>query len=238
MHETNVYVSFYGEDFNPIILEKALRISLDEKLKKGDIGTIGRYKEKPIEFGSAVLYTPQLYNNSSSNSKILWFLNKIEKIYNQIDSFHLEKINLHIEDAYENQFNFELDSSILARISKLKINLCVSAYQKQEKEIDLRTLFPKTNKKQDVFKREILKGFLLNYLITDENVLKNAFSTNQSAYSGVIKLREDVSVFSAATHSQKILSTNLLSKFRNFIAAEIKNKTFEELIEKEDPIKK
>jgi len=127
--EISVTIQFWGNNFSPKSVEDATGINFDRKVEVGDIGDTGKYKGKPIPYGSASLDAPKYIKD---DDKILWLANllkgKIERMYD----FGLEQAHFYIGYFYEDQCNCTLTREELKAISDLEIDFWFSCYDQSE----------------------------------------------------------------------------------------------------------
>lgn len=109
-----------GENFSPSALEKSMNIFFHQKNEKGEIATIGRFKGRPLPYGSCVVC-------DESNQEIV--MDFLEKNLDILKKNGIDNIFLRLDVIYESQCNFELDPNFLSRIVKFSIPLSISCYE-------------------------------------------------------------------------------------------------------------
>jgi hypothetical protein len=116
-----------GDFFDPHELENNSSLVFRQKSKKGEIGKIGRYKDKPVPEGSSVL----LLENDVNPLKELIFL--ISENYSLIKSYHVEEMSISIEIGYSDQCNWEISQEEITKLTELKLGLSISCYLLDQK---------------------------------------------------------------------------------------------------------
>ena len=131
MFRFDIHCLFHGENFSPALAEKETGVSLDDKIEVGDIGKIGRYKDKRIPYGSACLRLIEMKGESLETTlKVM-----TDILMEHIDSFRsngTDSITLHFDVNYENQCNLEFSPELIKRISTLGVPLTISCYHEYE----------------------------------------------------------------------------------------------------------
>jgi len=128
MIEITCHCLLQGSKFSPTLTERLHGIKLEGKNEIGDIGKIGKYKNKPIPYGSGVfVISNNLLDPSYDHYKKIDLL---EKLIPKLKSYGVEFMDVLITVAYYNQCNFELSSLLLRRLAALKIPISFSCYEK------------------------------------------------------------------------------------------------------------
>jgi len=110
-----------GVGFNPDSLDH-VRQESDQVFKQfsGGIAARGRYKGMPIPEGSFRLL--------SSLERVLDFLEGI----GDRSRLNIDYVNVCLLVAHDGQCNFELESSLLARLGKVNVTLGITCYESDE----------------------------------------------------------------------------------------------------------
>ena len=118
-----------GEDFSPSTVEKQTSLVFHKKNEPSEKGSIGRYRNRPIPYGSAELkfeadsITPDML---SPKSHSLTVLRKNIKLFRDAGA---TMIVLHFDVAYEGQCNIEISPDLLSKLAELGIPVTISCFE-------------------------------------------------------------------------------------------------------------
>lgn len=132
MVRAKVSCSIIGENFSPSNLEKKIKYIFNDKNEVGDIGSKGRYKDKPIPYGSVDVYPPDEFLSENEITQLEWIIEFLEKNKEQISKSKIDDVRIMVSIFYETQCNLSFDSDLLKRISELKLDLNISCYNSLE----------------------------------------------------------------------------------------------------------
>lgn len=124
MIKINATLLICGDNFSPSMMEKNSEIIFSKKNEPCSVGDIGRYKDKPIPYGSAEIISEQIEVEENEIS----FLNKVLQCIRYLKSSNVEII-LHYDIAYSNQCNIEFKSEILKKIADFNIPFTITCYE-------------------------------------------------------------------------------------------------------------
>ncbi len=118
----------YGENFSPKKLLNIKNIYFKTKNEVGDIAPIGRYKDKPLPYGSCTLMVPK---HIDIKNRIEWMA---DFIYENIDSFKESgATDITFSICWSGlQGNMELSVEELQKIAKLQIPLSMDYIYEKE----------------------------------------------------------------------------------------------------------
>lgn len=128
MIRAKVSCNLIGEKFSPGKLEKKIKYIFNDKIEAGDIGSKGRYKDKPIPFGSVEVYPPEDLLYEHEIAQLEWIIEFLEKNKSQISKNNIDDIRIMVSIFYETQCNMSFDSELLKRIGDLKMDLNISCF--------------------------------------------------------------------------------------------------------------
>jgi len=120
-------ITLSGDNFSPKRVDNDSCSFFSNKKEKGDIATTGRYKGKPLPYGSAVIASPE--NITGENEKILWVIEKYLNHKEKILNCGAEDIVFHIDVNYIDQCNLAFDPEIIKKISDLNISLTITCWE-------------------------------------------------------------------------------------------------------------
>jgi hypothetical protein len=103
------------------LTEKAGNIVFSEKNEPGATGNAGRYRSKPIPYGSATL-------ESDPPDDLDALLDILTCSIAKFREAGADDITLHCDVFYSGQCNFEFSVNQIACLSKLKIPITISCY--------------------------------------------------------------------------------------------------------------
>lgn len=130
MDRIEPYIELWGESFTPSQVDKENGSIFSESQNPGEIGFKGKYRDKPIPFGSATISIKHL--SISGNEKIkevcTLYLQNAEKI----KASGCTDIYLHLSFFSASQNNFELSEGDISLISKLNCPVTISFIHEEE----------------------------------------------------------------------------------------------------------
>jgi hypothetical protein len=124
MVREKVRIVVYGENFYPSKISSIIDVHFENEISPGDIGRIGRYKGKPIPYGSASINAPNGIINP-----IRWILHNIKDKIQIIRNYGGDDIQLNVAYYYNAQCNCELGLDEIALLSEMKIPFVFSVYE-------------------------------------------------------------------------------------------------------------
>lgn len=113
-----------GKKFYPSALFKETGVPFEQNFDPGDIGSTGRYRNKPYDFGwgTWVFRSEKgVYGNAKRDA-----ITTMEDHIDSVRKCGVEDIVLHVYAQYESQCNLEFHSDELVRIASMKIPLAIS----------------------------------------------------------------------------------------------------------------
>jgi len=129
--DISVSINFSGEGFSPNKAEKVTGLIFSNKNEVGDIGVRGRYKGKPIPYGSGTLKVPQ---EISVNERILWLTSKLSGKVNELIVLGADEPHIYIGYFYKDQCNLTLTKNEISAIEALNLEFCFSCYDVSDSE--------------------------------------------------------------------------------------------------------
>ena len=126
MVREKVYLRIYGESFNPKkIIEETGNIFCEYN-SVGDIGKRGRFKNKPLPYGSATIEPP---NKIEEYKKIMWLIEFTKKNLAIIQKYGGDDITFKVVYYYKNQCNCELSVKAMKGLIELNLPFVFSVYE-------------------------------------------------------------------------------------------------------------
>jgi hypothetical protein len=122
------YCLISGRAFSPTLAKQKTGLSFSEMHSVGDIGTLGKYKHKPFDFGFARLDDDLSTVDVTSFSKCAL----VKDLLLHLDALRdcgAEQIVLHYDVAYLDQCNIELHSEDLKILSSTGIDVTFTCYR-------------------------------------------------------------------------------------------------------------
>lgn len=117
----------YGKEFSPAKAEAVIGIQFEHKNEPNQIGSAGRYKGKPIPYGSAVIK----FSNSGDTADLISvdapILDIIEQYFTS-KSLGEDEILLHLNVWCENDCNLELSHALLVRLGSLNVGVTITCF--------------------------------------------------------------------------------------------------------------
>jgi hypothetical protein len=123
---SKAYCIIIGDYFSPAKVEKITGLRFNSKNERGDISKTGRYKNKALPYGSAVL------ESDPNDDYVIQSHNILDLLLIHIDRIRdggATDIIFHISYMYEMQCNMEFDVDFIMKLEKLRIPLNVSCYE-------------------------------------------------------------------------------------------------------------
>jgi len=129
------FVSCYmeGDNFDPYKLEEKLGLSLAYKVKAGEIGKKGRFKDKPYPFGFG--YLKPTSKEAHENNQLEEIVNLIKESHIQVGAYGIEDLHVRVNINYDSQCNLEFGPLVLEELGRRNIPLLVSCYKVEEGDI-------------------------------------------------------------------------------------------------------
>jgi hypothetical protein len=127
----NVRCLIQGKCFSPALVEKAGGLSFRQQEEPGSIGTAGRYRGKPLPYGSAVLALSKAQSVDPRKSLDL-LVETLRPSIKYLRKEGADNIVLHCDIFFENQCNFELSAEQIAAVAELHIPMTISCYEKKD----------------------------------------------------------------------------------------------------------
>ena len=118
--------SIYGENFSPAAVEKATGLKFAVKNEPNEMGSVGRYANKPIPYGASTLESDVKIEQGSTLDALLDLLEQHASTFRK---YGAEDIVLHCDVFHDGQCNFEFSPKQVARIAKAGVALTVSCYE-------------------------------------------------------------------------------------------------------------
>ena len=116
--DIDVSYSIQGEQLNPFEIENDLDIKFSKTEIKDSLGTIGRYKNKPLPYSSGVIQNNK-YDESCDYSEINRIANIALKIKSKKEKYNIEYDSFFITFYYCAQCGLEFDKQQLSLFSEL-----------------------------------------------------------------------------------------------------------------------
>ena len=118
-----------GDKFSPGVFSKISSVNLARHNEPGDIGTKGRYKGKPMPYGSASIEVSDKAEEDWSRFDDL--LTMLESCFDALREAGAEDISLNVSLFHDGQCNFGFSKEEFARIAALKVDMAVSCYSEE-----------------------------------------------------------------------------------------------------------
>jgi hypothetical protein len=106
------------------LIESQTDLNFENKNEVGEIGKFGKYKGRPVPYGSAEFST-------FDADKLAIILDENIK---KLRLYHAETIVLHLDVYHDGQCNIELSRDFIKKISDIQIPLTISCYATDEEE--------------------------------------------------------------------------------------------------------
>lgn len=119
-----------GKTFSPRIAEERTGLRFTKKNELGEIGTIGRYREKPIPYGHAILEAP--FDSRTKPGVVMpeeWIVDTISSHIEELRSCGATSIDLDLNVTWQDQCNLAFDAVFLQKLGKLNIDFLLSCYE-------------------------------------------------------------------------------------------------------------
>jgi hypothetical protein len=116
-----------GSEFSPDSVEKSTGIAFTAKHEPGVLGASGRYRDRPIPYGSADLVAPQEYTDPEAIDQR--FLLDVGKLVPACEEAGATTTVLHINAAYRDQCNMEVSSAFLTSIARLGVTVTMTCFE-------------------------------------------------------------------------------------------------------------
>ena len=123
--ELRLSVLLRGEKFSPKEVEEITGLRLRDKLEVGEISPRGRYRGKPIPFGTAQLEVP---TEIPYDDRLMWIIKSLELNLQQLYDCGAEETRIYAGYFYKDQCNFGFSKDELSAIAKLGIDFDISCY--------------------------------------------------------------------------------------------------------------
>ena len=131
IEKLSVSILLQGKEFSPLEAEKRTGLTLKKKSECGDIGKKGKYKNKPLPYGSALLETP---SNIPTDDKFSWLIEALKVNLETLYKCGADESKIYAGYFYKNQCNFMFTKQELKEIAALNIDLWVSCYDYSDED--------------------------------------------------------------------------------------------------------
>ncbi len=118
----------WGKDFHPSCLGTINNIQMHLVNEPGEIGSLGKYKDKPLPYGACCVCTP---DSIPIPRRITWMADFIKANKKKFMDAGATDITFWIY-WYGTQSNMEFTPTELSKIAELNIPLCIDYIQKNE----------------------------------------------------------------------------------------------------------
>jgi hypothetical protein len=131
IEDISVSINFSGDKFSPNKAEEVTGLVLSNKIEFGDIGLRGKYKGKPVPYGSGTLKASQEIN---MHDRILWLTNALSDKVDALIKLGSDEPHIYIGYYYKDQCNLTLTKREIAAIAELDLEFCFSCYDVSDGE--------------------------------------------------------------------------------------------------------
>jgi len=129
--ELRLSVLLRGEMFSPKEAENLTGLRLQDKLELGEISPRGRYRGKPIPYGTAQLEVPA---EIPYDDRLMWIVRALEVNLKQLYECGAEETRVYAGYFYKDQCNFGFSKEELSAIAKLNIDFDISCYDMSDED--------------------------------------------------------------------------------------------------------
>jgi len=123
--EVNLHCRIQGKSFSPALVERKTGLPLSEKNESGDMGTYGRYRDKPLPYGACVLSAEEPAN-LPYGPRLEHLISLLEPHVRTLKECGAEDIVLQMDVCYSAQCNLEFSPTEMRRLACLGVHLAVS----------------------------------------------------------------------------------------------------------------
>ncbi|HOX45004.1 MAG TPA: hypothetical protein PK668_15500 [Myxococcota bacterium] len=116
-----------GPKFSPKNVERHTGIRFSKKNEPGDIGTIGRYRDHPLPYGSCELNGPETGVDLQVPDPS--FFESIEGAARECLMAGATSMLLHLDVAYTDQCNLELSKDFVSALARAGVSITMSCYE-------------------------------------------------------------------------------------------------------------
>jgi hypothetical protein len=120
---------FWGEEFSPALAKKKTKLLFDEAEEVGHIGSVGKYRNKPQPYGSAIIRVP---SNLKHDKKVAWLVKQIQPNLPALRECGATDIHIHADIFHDGQCNLEFDAAELKLLSDCGLAFTISVYEDEE----------------------------------------------------------------------------------------------------------
>ena len=129
--ELRLSVLLRGANFSPIEAEDVTGLRLSDKLECGEISPIGRYRDKPVPYGTAQLQVP---DEIPYDDRLIWIVKALEENLKKLYDCGAEETQIYAGYFYKDQCNFGFSKDELSAIAELNIDFDISCYDISDDE--------------------------------------------------------------------------------------------------------
>ena len=123
------YASFEGINFYPSIWINKIDIEFSQINDPGDMGIIGKYKDRPIPFGSAITIEFSNVDEYNDYDSLDILTNKLYYIRNFIPKMMIDELTVWIIIANSLQSSFAIRSETILKLGELGANIALEWYK-------------------------------------------------------------------------------------------------------------
>ncbi|PTL84954.1 hypothetical protein [Vitiosangium sp. GDMCC 1.1324] len=121
-----LYLLLQGDSFSPSLAEARTGLVLVDKNEPGEVAPSGRYEDKPLPYGSAMLVL--LDDDLEPGASSLEPLRALRARLPELRALGATVASLYLVVAYERQCDFALSPEELTEIAALGVPLAVSCH--------------------------------------------------------------------------------------------------------------
>jgi hypothetical protein len=121
-----LYCLLQGDTFSPALAEERTGLLLVDPNEPGQVAPSGRYEDKPLPYGSAMLVL--LDDDLQPGASALESLRSLKQKLPDLRALGATDITLYLVAAYEGACHFELSPEELVALSGLGVPLAVSCH--------------------------------------------------------------------------------------------------------------
>jgi hypothetical protein len=124
---------FLDGKFSPELVHEKTGLRFDKAEEAGQIGKLGKYRNKPQPYGAAVIRVP---DNVSYEKKIAWLAKQVQPNLPMIRRCGATRIYVDEAIYHDGQCNLAFESEELKLLSDFGLPFCVSVYEGKEISIE------------------------------------------------------------------------------------------------------
>lgn len=175
-------IQFKGKSFSPGLLAEEINLPIETLVSSGELGKVGRFKNKPVPYGIGLLkINPDVETLNSYSDLLLKSKSKLKK-------YNVEEIIIDVDASSEALENMAISGSVLKKLSSLNARIQFHNNEVRSDDFTLiKKLITKVSTASNLNKLEIEE-----FLQDAESIMKSTNLTTEYLYAIIVSFIENM----------------------------------------------